>query len=188
MHELDIISSAMNSPILQNIGWIGDKVPVLPNPQLSIFVNIYFFCWLCFLTVTVITYIQCTGPFFLLLWLTTMLSDNAVPGIRMPTSDHITIGGQLQYPHCWISEWRCIPKCVSHDGKCKHQWRHTISFFSKRIVLSRQYIVLPIATMRVRIIDLQSSQISKIERRYTAREMDEYEFSENRKMAITTTV
>lgn len=127
-------------------------------------------------------------PFFLLLWLTTMLSDNAVPGIRMPTSDHITIGGQLQYPHCWISEWRCIPKCVSHDGKCKHQWRHTISFFSKRIVSSRQYIVLPIATMRVRIIDLQSSQISKIERRYTAREMDEYEFSENRKMAITTTV
>lgn len=40
--------------------------------------------------------------------------------------------------------------------------------------------------MRVRIIDLQSSQISKIERRYIARELDEYEFSENRKMAITT--
>ena len=163
-------------------------MPVPPQSAALHFCQYLLFCWLCFFTVTVTTYIQCTGPFFLLLWPTTMLSDNAVPGIRMPTSDHITIGGQLQYPHCWISEWRCIPKCVSHDGKCKHQWRHTISFFSKRIVSSRQYIVLPIATMRVRIIDLQSSQISKIERRYTAREMDEYEFSENRKMAITTTV
>ena len=40
------------------------RCPSFHNPQLSIFVNIYFFCWLCFLTATVITYIQCTGPFF----------------------------------------------------------------------------------------------------------------------------
>ena len=158
--------------------------PIRSSPFLSIFT----FFWIVLFNSYRYNIYSMYRPFFLLLWLTTMLSDNALPGIRMPTSDHITIGGQLQYPHCWISEWRCIPKCVSHDGKCKHQWRHTISFFSKRIVSSRQYIVLPIATMRVRIIDLQSSQISKIERRYTAREMDEYEFSENRKMAITTTV
>lgn len=64
-HELDIISSAMNSSIFAiyrlSRGQGARLSPIRSSPFLSIFT---FFCWLCFLTATVITYIQSTGPFF----------------------------------------------------------------------------------------------------------------------------